>query len=219
MKPLTGADSIRESIADAFTVCDVVAQQLTDELLLRSVERAVDVLKGAVAARRRIWVGGDGSCHNLGANVVYRLSTPVGQDEHATRASMLGANSGTMTARRGREGPETALSYELGVEARCGDCLWIFTTNPSSDFLLNLAERASRPDLKLPVVVFTPAPGTPLVRFATAKVCLQTPENGHVHNCVELAYALLANIVCRDLRRFAKEAERSANAAAKTPGR
>ena len=135
------------------------------------------------------------------------MTTQFNRLERPTRASVLGLNGAVSSTSYGEYGTEEALGAELFVQGRSGDALWCFAPDPSSKALLTVVTRAYR-ELKIPVVVFTTYPGTPLIRYASAKVRFQIDDDrDRAQYCVEEAHRFMANIVCNQLKRISRKAQ------------
>jgi len=197
--------SVRDDIVNISDVCDIVTQQIKDELLVREVERSLEVLSETVESFGQIWLSGNGTGLCLAVEVAQKLSTPTSKMERSTRALVIGLNGAMVTTSYGKCGTDDALAAELLVNGRKGDALWCFARDSSSQSLLSLAD-AARNQLDIPVIGFTSYPGTPLSRFCNNKVCIhQSEEKDQEGYCVEWAHALLANVMCRHLKRIARK--------------
>lgn len=97
------------------------------------------------------------------------------------------------------------MAVDLDNRGRRGDALWCFASDPTSRSLLGAVTTAYR-SLKIPVVLFTTYPGTPLVRYADAKIRIQSNDDYDRSGfCVEWAHSFLANIIVNQLRRIARK--------------
>jgi phosphoheptose isomerase len=196
--------SVREEIRATGKACDTAARQIRDELVLREIERALEAMSLTVENCGSLWLAGNGPGFCLAVDVCHKLSTTTSKYERPTRASVLGLNVATSTTSYGKCGTDESLGAELMVQGRRGDALWCFASDPGSRALLGVATRASK-ELKIPVIVFTHYPGTPLVRFASTKVRIQqADERDPAGYCVEWAHSFLANIMCNQLKRIAR---------------
>lgn len=184
--------------------CDIAAKQLKDELILSEIEQAMEDISLTVQECQNIWLCGNGPGFSLAMEVAHRLVTPSSRYERPTRALVLGMNGATATTSYGKCGSDDALSAELLVQGRRGDVLWCFAHDATSQALLGAVASAHQ-ELKIPVIVFTEYPGTPLVRFATSKIRIQpTDEHDRSGYCVQWAHSFLANIMCNQLKRIAR---------------
>ena len=197
--------SVREEIRSTVSACDTAARQLRDDVLIHETESAIDILSGAIEGFGNIWLCGNGPGFCQAVEVAHKLTTQVCKLERATRASVLGMNGATSTTSFGKCGIEDALGAELMVQGRRGDALWCFASDPSSRSVLGAVTTAYR-QLKIPVVIFTTYPGTPLIRYSDAKIRIQpADERDRSGFCVEWAHAFLANIMVNQLKRLARK--------------
>ena len=203
--------SVREEICSTSRACDTVVKQLRDDIIVRAVEQAIEDVAETVEHYGTIWLCGNGAGFCMAAEVAQQLATPSSRYERETRAAVLGANGAMSTTSYGKCGVEEALAAELRVNGRSGDSLWCFASDAGSQALLGAAAFA-RQDLKIPVVVFAPYPGTPLIRFATSKIRIQSSDDrDHTGFCAQSAHAFLARIMCNQIKRFARKVRNDAN--------
>jgi len=197
--------SVREEMRMLSQACDIATQQLSDDLLVRDVEKALEILSTTIESFGCIYLCGNGPGMTLAMDVGKKLSTTASNFERATRANILGLNVVLNTTAMGKLGVDEALSLELMANGREGDALWCFASDPGSQALLTLAETA-KTKLKMPVIVFTIYPGTPIIRFGDIKIRIQRIDDTRDQEgyCVEWAHRLLADIMCNQIKRMAR---------------
>ncbi len=198
--------SIREEMRSVIMSCEVASQQLKDDMILLESELALEALTSTVSRRGNIWLCGNGSGFCLAMETAAKLSAPASRFELPTRAAVLGLNGAISSTSPGRGGLDDALASELMVYGRRGDSLWCFASDSSSKTLLSAVSRAHK-ELDIPVVLFSEYPGTPLIRYACAKVRIQpTDDRDRANYCVHWAHSFIANVICSQLKRASRKA-------------
>lgn len=198
--------SIRDEIRSVGLACDTAARQLKDDVLLSDAEHAMRELQPTVENFGHLWLCGNGPGFCLAVEMAYRLMTPSNRYESQTRATVLNANGAINSTSYGKAGSNESMAAELAALGRKGDALWCFASDPTSRNLLGVATKAYR-ELKIPVVVFTSYPGTPIIRFSHAKLRIKEAEDHDVSGyCVQWAHHFIATIICNQLKRVAKAA-------------
>jgi phosphoheptose isomerase len=205
-RPMARMLTIREEIRYTSKACETASRQIRDDTVLQEAELSLESMQLAIKAFGTIWLCGGGSGHCLALEVAQKLATPLSKFERPTRAGVLGLNGAMLTTSYGKCGTDDALGAELMVHGRRNDALWCFAPDPTSRAILGVVTRANR-ELKIPVVVFTSYPGTPLIRFSSAKIQIQeASEDDRSGYCVQWAHSFLANIICSQLKRCARRA-------------
>lgn len=200
--------SIQEELQSTVAACETATQQLRDDLLLREADIALKLLQPVVERNGHIWLCGNGPGYCLAAELAFRFSKPENRYEAKTRASVLGSNVAIASTSYGKAGLCDAMSAELDTLGRTCDALWCFASDPSSQLLLGAVTYAKK-HLQVPVVVFTTYPGTPVVRFADAKIQIKEAEDKDLSGyCVQWAHHFLATVICNQLKRASKNLTR-----------
>lgn len=195
---------VREEIIATANACETSISQFRDDLVLREIELALEIMSVTVEKFGRIWLCGNGAGFCLAAEICHRLTTSNSRYERPTRASVLGLNGATSTTDHGKCGIEDALSAELIVNGRDADVLWCFAADPCSQLTLGASSTAFQ-ELKIPVIVFTSYPGTPITRFSNAKIRIQAAdERDQAGYCVQWAHGFLANVMANQLKRLSR---------------
>ena len=200
--------SVREELRSILSACKHVDLQVKDDLILKETEKAIKALSDTVEKFGNIWLCGNGFGFSLAVDVAYKLTTQTSRLERTTRATVLGLNGAIASTDYGKYGPAESLASELAVQARSIDSLWCFAPDPSSKSLLTVVNKAYI-DLGIPVVVFTSYPGTPLIRNTAAKIRFNLDDDRDRANyCVENAHRFMAHLVCNQLKRVSRKAQK-----------
>jgi len=196
--------SVREEMRAVTIACENIAQQLHDDSLLYEAELALEATGETVERRGNIWLCGNGPGFCLALETATRLAVPTSRFELSTRANVLGLNGALSSATTGRTSDDY-LGAELLVYGRRGVVLWCFASDCASNPLLYALMKANEV-LKIPVVLFSEYPGTPLTRFSDAKIRIQTVEGDDRSGyCIQWAHSFIANVLCNQLKRLSKK--------------
>ena len=196
--------TLRNELSELGKSCNPASRQLSDYDMLVEMEKIVETLSLTVETLGRIWTcgSGEGLCSAMSAT--QQLLVPTSTKEAATRATLLGVNPSVTSVEYCRDGLDAAVAKELEVNGRQGDALWCFTTDASLKSMVNVASVAHEV-IKIPVVLFTTYPGTPIIKFGTHKLCVKRGEQDAGAYCVSWVHSLAAHLICRQLRRVAKK--------------
>ncbi|RMD95377.1 MAG: hypothetical protein D6813_00490, partial [Calditrichaeota bacterium] len=192
------------------STCNFVEQQLKDDLIIRQVEKSVDLLANVVNSFGTIWLCGSSSGLSTALYVNYKLSTTISRFERPTRSLVLGLNPILSSTADNKGNLVETLAEELFIQGRKNDILWCFCPDVESKLVLNALIAAYK--IKIPTIVFTTYPGAPLIKFATLKILIQSfKESDHAGYCTDQAHFFLASIICNHLKRISRRIQLNTN--------
>lgn len=194
---LQGELELKDSLGRALLANAETNRRARDDITVRELGSALRILLHTANSCGTVWLCGSGSGISSALDAEYRLT--IGDlPGQPVRARALGLNPVSHAAFE-QEEPVESLSNELHAFGhRDSDCLWCFAVEAGNESVLNAA-RYAKEKLRIPVISFTGMPGTPLIRFATAKIQVQPAgEEDHSHRIHEthtLLYLLLVQRV------------------------
>lgn len=185
---------VLEALRLARTACVTVFDQLVDDLFAKSLNDAQDLLLETAKQRRTIWLAGSDTGAALAVDVERQLTQ---SDSGYTRARVLGSAPSSRTTRRVKR--HSPAELELTNNGDTGDCLWCFASDPNADEIIDVARAAK--NMRLPVLVSTTFPGTPVIRFSSVTIKLVAAVGADMSaSCVAAAHSTVATMLCSHIR-------------------
>lgn len=197
--------SLRALLNQATLANAETMRRIRDDLIVRELEKALHILIGVANQCGTVWLCGSNSGICSAIDVERRLTVRDDRKESPVRAKTLGLNIAAHAARLLEEEQSNALGSELYDSGRRKiDCLWCFAVDAGNELVLNAA-RVAHERLKIPVIAFTGHPGTPLIRFADAKIQIQAAGEDDHDQRVQEAHTLLYQTLIQQVKQTKRD--------------